>query len=75
MLAGSITAPMAFAIPAVALTLLVALFLAWSGIPLALVGLGVAAWVFLTAIVVSSLQEQRLREADALGRFLEAALA
>jgi hypothetical protein len=74
-LAGSITAPMAFGIPAAGLTLLVALFLGWSGIPLPLVGVGVVAWVFLTAIVVSSLQEQRLREVDGLGRFLEEVLA
>ena len=43
--------------------------------PLLLVALAVVAWIFLTVIVVSSLGEQRLGEADAIGPWLEAALS
>ena len=57
------------------MTVLVALFLLWNRIPLALVAVAVVAWIFLTVIVVSSLGEQRLGEADAVGPWLEAALA
>jgi hypothetical protein len=74
-LRGSITAPTALALPAVALTVLVALFLAWNRMPLLLVALAVVAWIFLTVIVVSSLGEQRLAEADGIGPWLEAALS
>ena len=74
-LRGSITAPTALVLPAVALTVLVALFLAWNRMPLLLVALAVVAWIFLTVIVVSSLGEQRLGDADAIGPWLEAALS
>jgi hypothetical protein len=75
-LAGSISAaPTAFGLPAAALTVLVALFLAWNAIPLPLVALGVVAWVFLTGVVVGGIGEQRLAGADAIGRLLEDALA
>lgn len=71
---GSITAPTALGLPAAGLTAGIGLFLWWGGVPLVLVAIGVVAWAFLTIIVVASLQERRLGEADAVGRFLEAAL-
>ncbi len=74
-LAGSITTPMTFGVPAAGLTLLVALFLLWGGLPIPLVAIGVVAWVFLTIVVVASLQEQRLGQADGIRRLLEDALA
>lgn len=74
-LRGSITAPTALALPAAGLTVLVALFLLWNRLPLALVALAVVAWVFLTVIVVSSLGEQRLDDAYPIGQWLEEALA
>jgi hypothetical protein len=74
-LTGSIRAPMAFGLPAAGLTVLVVLFLLWSGIPIALVAIGAVAWVFLTLIIVAGLQEQRLRGAEAIQRLLEDALA
>ena len=75
-LTGSISAaPTALGLPAAAITALLALFLAWNGIPLPLVAVGVVAWIFLTAIVIGGLGEQRLAGADAIGRLLEDALA
>ncbi len=72
---GSIRAPMALGIPAIGITLLFALFLVWNGIAPVLIAIGVLAWIFVTAIVVVSLEEQRLGEADVIRRYLEAALA
>jgi hypothetical protein len=72
---GSISAPTSLALPAAAVTVLVGFFLLWNRIPLALVAVAVVAWIFLTVIVVSSLGEQRLGEADAVGPWLEDALA
>jgi hypothetical protein len=72
---GSVTAPTALALPAVAITVLVAAFLVWNRIPLALVALATVAWSFLTVIVVSSLGEQRLGDADPIGPWLEDALS
>jgi hypothetical protein len=74
-LAGSITTPMTFGVPAVGLTVLLALFLLWGGLPVPLVAIGVAAWIFLTVVVIASLQEQRLGQADGIRRLLEDALA
>ena len=55
--------------------MLVALFLAWNGIPLPLVALAAVAWIFLSVVVVNSLEEQRLARADVIGPWLEEALA
>jgi hypothetical protein len=74
-LTGTIVAPMTLGLPAVAITAGVALFLLWGGIPIALVAVGVIAWIFLTIIVVVSLGEQRLGPADEVRRLLEDALA
>jgi hypothetical protein len=70
-LTGSITAPLAYGLPAVALTAGLALFLLWSGVPVVLVALGVIAWVFLTVVVLAAIQEQRLADADLVRAVLE----
>ena len=75
MLTGTIEAPMTLGLPAVAITAAVGLFLLWGGIPIALVAIGVVAWIFLTIIVIVSLGEQRLGPADEIRRLLEDALA
>lgn len=74
-LVGSISAPMALGMPAAIITVMVALFLAWNGIPLLLVALAAVAWIFLSVIVINSLEEQRLARADVIQRWLEEALA
>jgi hypothetical protein len=74
-LVGSLSAPMALGWPAAILTVLVALFLARNGIPLPLVGLAALAWIFLSVVVVNSLEEQRLSRSDLIQRWLEDALA
>jgi hypothetical protein len=73
-LLATVTAPTTLRIPAAGLTVLVALFLAADGIPLGLVALGVVAWVFLTLIVVASIEEQRLGDAEPISQWLEGAL-
>jgi hypothetical protein len=74
-LVGSISAPMALGWPAAIITALVALFLAWNGIPILLVAVAAVAWIFLSVVVVNSLEEQRLARADVIARWLEDALA
>ena len=75
MLAGTITTPMTFGVPAAGLTVLLVLFLLWGGLPIPLVAIGVVAWTFLTVVVIASLQEQRLNQADGIRRLLEDVLA
>ena len=75
LLAGSITTPMTFGVPAAGLTVLLALFLLWGGLPVPLVAIGIVAWIFLTIVVIASLQEQRLRQADGIRQLLEDVLA
>jgi len=74
-LAGSITTPMTYGVPAAGLTVLLAAFLLWNGLPLPLVAIGIVAWIFLTVVVIASLQEQRLGQVDGIRRLLEDALA
>ena len=75
MLAGSITTPMTFGVPTAGLTVMLALFLLWGDLPLPLVAIGVVAWIFVTIVVIASLQEQRLRQADGIPYLLEDVLA
>ena len=75
LLAGSITTPMTFGVPAAGLTVLLALFLLWGGLAVPLVAIGIVAWIFLTVVVIASLQEQRLRQADGIRQLLEDVLA
>jgi hypothetical protein len=74
-LSGSITTPMTFGVPAAGLTVLLALFLLWGGLPVPLVAIGTVAWIFLTIVVIASLQEQRLRQAEGISQLLEEVLA
>ena len=74
-LAGTITTPMTYGVPAAGLTILLVAFLVWNGLPIPLVAIGVVAWIFLTVVVIASLQEQRLGQADGIRRLLEEALA
>ena len=74
-LMGSITTPMTFGVPAAGLTVILLLFLLWDGLPVPLVAIGAVAWIFLTVVVIASLQEQRLNQADEIRRVLEDALA
>ena len=66
---------MTFGVPAAGLTVLLVLFLLWGGLPIPLVAIGVVAWIFLTVVVIASLQEQRLRQADGIRQLLEDVLA
>ena len=66
---------MTFGVPAAGLTVLLALFLLWGGLPVPLVAIGIVAWIFLTIVVIASLQEQRLRQADGIRQLLEDVLA
>ncbi len=74
-LSGTITTPMTFGVPAAGLTVLLVLFLLWGGLPVPLVAIGTVAWIFLTVVVIASLQEQRLNQADGIRRLLEEVLA